>query len=148
MLLSGSSARAPPPEPLPSRLGPPPLPLRLSPPSLGTMAEPSRHPLPPAGLALYLPDKAGPAAGPGRGLRVRTPTSQGRPGGRQSDADPTALIRGPGAPVWSWTLGGVGVLKGTTSPAQPPAPSGRTRQEGRPRGAGEHTQPWVTHTEM
>lgn len=121
----GPAARAP---PQPAR-APRPSPSWLSPPSLGTMAEPSRHPLPPAVLALYLPDKAVPAAGPGRGLRVRTPISQGRPGGRQRDADPTTLTRGPGAPVWSWTLGAVGVLKGTTSPTQPPATSGRTGQE-------------------
>jgi hypothetical protein len=34
-----------------------------SPPPLGTMASPSRHPLPPAGLTLSLPDKAGPTKG-------------------------------------------------------------------------------------
>lgn len=66
---SGPVARAP-PQPAGA---PRPSPSWLSPPSLGTMAAPSRHLLPPAGLALYLPDKAGRAAGPRRGLQGRTP---------------------------------------------------------------------------
>lgn len=53
------------PDPLPNRPGAPrPSSSSLSsPPPLGTMASPSRHPLPPAGLALSLPDKAGPTEG-------------------------------------------------------------------------------------
>lgn len=106
VLLSGSSAWAPQPEPLPSRPGPPAPP----PPSLGTMAAPSRHPLPPAGLALSLPDKAGRATGPGRGLRGRSPPKR-RVGGQRRDAGPAALSRGTGAPVWAWALEGWGCGK-------------------------------------
>lgn len=123
----GSSAPSPRPEPLPSRPGAPrPSSSPPSPPPLGTMAAPSRHPLPPAGLALSLPDKAGPAAGPGRGLRGHPPHRYGRPGGRGRGAGQGPW---PGVPDATVRLGaGWNGGFGSERPPQP-SPGARTGQD-------------------
>lgn len=137
MLLSGSSAGAPPPEPLPSRPGPPAPPPPGSPlPRSGQWPRRLDTPSPRPASRFICQTKRDRRQGSGGGYGNAAP--QGRPGGRRRDADPAALTRGPGAPVWGWALGGLG--------------SGPTRQDrataAAPAGPAEHTQPWVTHTEM
>lgn len=121
------------------------------------MAAPSRHPLPPASLALSLPDKAGQRRGPGRGCRGAP--RKGRPGRQGRDAGRVALALG----LWTLTVGlstgrGGGCGRKWASPAQPRGRWGRTRQEQPPpRGQrtptwpvthSQDTQSWVAHAEM
>lgn len=99
-----SAARAPPqpagaPRPSPSPLSLPPL---------GTMAAPSRHPLPPGPASRFLcQTKRDGRRVLGGGCGGAHP--QGRPGRRKRDAGRAALARGPGEPLWGSALGRKGL---------------------------------------
>ena len=132
VLLSRSSAPSQQPDPLPSGPGEPPSPPppHSSPPPPGTMAAPSRHPLPPGSLALSLPDKAGTAAGPDRGCWGAPPAKGGlasRGGTRAQWPWPWVSGRRCGAqPREGWG----GNRPPQPSPAQPwPGRWGRSGQE-------------------
>lgn len=123
MLLSGSSAGAPPSEPLPSRPGPPAPPPPGSPlPRSGQWPRRLDTPSPRPASRFICQTKRDQRQGSGGGYGNSAP--QGRPGWRRRDADPAALTRGPGAPVWGWALGGLGSGPTRQDQARAAAPAG------------------------
>lgn len=121
------AARAP---PQPAR-APCPSPSPLSLPPLGTMAAPSRHPLPPGRPRAFFARQSGTGGGAWAGA-AGAHTPQGRPGRRKRDAGRAAGVRGPGEPRRGSAPGGKGLHRPAGCPtgqdrAGAAAPAGPAR---------------------
>lgn len=144
MLLSGSSAWAPQPEPLPSRPGPPAPPPPGSPlPRLGQWPRRLDTPsLRPASRFLCQTKRDG-RRGPGGGCAGAAPQREAWPA--EEGRGPSSLVQGSRHAGVGLGAGRVGVREELASLAYAPAPASRTGQE-RPLLRGQRAYTALGHT--